>query len=180
MTAALAGVLAVLLLAGPGDAVPAARAPAPSGGGEGGVAAFAQRPAHAKISAVRADFDRREGVAMFDGGVLVEYGDSYVMRAGRVFAFFAGSNELDRVVATGGVALTNETRSGSCASAVFRRREGEVEMYGGEDGTLASLSTGGADGVSGRVIRFWLDAEQVEVFGSEVRMGREKGRAIGL
>ena len=124
-------------------------------------------------------FDRNEGVALFEGGVTVDYGDAYRMCADKVYVFFKGSNEFDRVVATGGVAVTNETRTGSCETAVFRRREGEVEMHGG-DGALARLSSSATDEVTGRTIKFWLDAEQVEVSGAEVKLGREKGKAVSL
>ena len=181
MTSALA-MLAVLLLRGPGDdasvGVVAAAARAEESGGS--LATAASKAQWARITSVRADFDRNEGVALFEGGVTVDYGDAYKMCADKVYVFFTGSNEFDRVVATGGVAVTNETRTGSCASAIFRRREGEVEMHGGEDGALARLASSGTDEVSGCRIKFWLDAEQVEVSGSELKLGREKGKAVSL
>ena len=180
MTAALA-MLAVLLLQGPGDDASAGVVAVAARGEEsaGGLAAVAAKAQWARITSVRADFDRNEGVALFEGGVTVDYGDAYRMCADKVYVFFTGSNEFDRVVATGGVAVTNETRTGSCESVVFRRREGEVEMHGG-DGVLARLSSSETDEVSGRMIKFWLDAEQVEVSDAEVKIGREKGKAVSL
>lgn len=180
MTAALA-MLAVLLLQGPGDDASAGAVVVAARGEEsgGGLAAVAAKAQWARITSVRADFDRNEGVALFEGGVTVDYGDAYKMCADKVYVFFKGSNEFDRVVATGGVAVTNETRTGSCETAVFRRREGEVEMHGG-DGAVARLSSSATDEVAGRTIKFWLDAEQVEVSGAEVKLGREKGKAVSL
>ena len=181
MTAALA-MLAVLLLRGPGDDASAGAVAVLARGDDtgGGLAAAAAKAQWARITSVRADFDRNEGVALFEGGVTVDYGDAYRMCADKVYVFFTGSNEFDRVVATGGVAVTNETRTGSCDSVVFRRREGEVEMHGGVDGALARLSSSETDEVSGHTIKFWLDAEQVEVSGAEVKIGREKGKAVSL
>ena len=173
--------LAVLLLQGPGDDASAGVVSVAARGEEsgGGLAAVAAKAQWARITSVRADFDRNEGIALFEGGVTVDYGDAYKMCAEKVYVFFTGSNEFDRVVATGGVAVTNETRTGSCESVVFRRREGEVEMHGG-DGVLARLSSSETDEVSGRTIKFWLDAEQVEVSGAELKIGREKGKAVSL
>lgn len=181
MTAAVA-MLAVLLLRGPVDDAGAGVVAAASRGGASGAgfAAAADGAKWARISSERADFDRSEGVALFEGGVVVDYGDAYRMCADRVYVFFSGSNEFDRVVATGGVAVTNETRTGSCDSVVFRRRDGEVEMFGRDGGEPARLANSNTDEVSGRRIRFWLDAEQVEVADAEIRIGREKGRAVGL
>jgi len=174
--------LAVLLLRGPVDDAAAGAVAVAARGEEsvGGLAAAAAKAKWARITSVRADFDRNEGVALFEGSVTVDYGDAYKMCADKVYVFFKGSNEFDRVVATGGVAVTNETRTGSCDSVIFRRREGEVEMYGGDNGALARLSNSETDEVTGRRIKFWLDAEQVEVSGAEVKIGREKGKAVSL
>lgn len=181
MTAA-ATMLAVLLLQGPVDDAEAGvvSVAAHADEAEGGFAAAASKAKWARITSERADFDRNEGVALFEGGVAVDYGDAYRMCADRVYVFFAGSNEFDRVVATGGVVVTNETRSGSCETVVFRRREGEVEMIGSDGGAPARLASSETDEVSGRRIRFWLDAEQVEVSDAEIRIGREKGKAVSL
>ena len=175
-------ILAVLLLREPwNDTSPDVVAGAASGSEKGGgFAEVAPKARWAKISSVRADFDRNEGVALFEGGVTVDYGDAYNMCADKVYVFFTGSNEFDRVVATGGVAVTNETRTGSCECAVFRRWEGEIEMYGGEGGVMARLKNSETDEVSGRRIKFWLDAEQVEVSDSEMKIGRDKGKAVNL
>ena len=132
----------------------------------------------ARIRAERSDFDRKAGVAMFEKNVLVEYADDYDLHADRLFVFMTGSNVLSRIVALGHVAITNDSRVGSCAMATYLKQAGEIEMYGGEDGTLARLTdvSDGGNAVEGAKIRFWLDSEQVEIenSGIKVRQGKEK------
>jgi lipopolysaccharide export system protein LptA len=119
----------------------------------------------ARIRSRSSDFDRKAGVILFEGDVLVEYESDYVMCADRVFAFLSASNRLGRVVAVGHVTITNETRVGTCALATYRRRKGEIEMFGEKGGAKARLVETGDDAseVQGDCIRFWLDSEQVQV-----------------
>ena len=127
------------------------------------------------ITSERSDFDREASVAMFEGKAQVSYSSGYYMWADQIYAFFAGSNDLNRVVATGNVAISNDTRIGRCASAVFKRRTQEIEMYGEKDGSnLARLAEIGKDEVAGGRIRFWADSDQVEVGGSEITFGKGK------
>lgn len=131
----------------------------------------------ATIRARRADMDREDGVIMFEGGVSVHYSDEYSMNADRIFAFLRGSNTLSRIVATGGVAITNKTRSGSCAMAVYRDRERRVEMYGSADSVARLVEGGGKrNDVIGSKITFWIDAEQVEVIAPEISLEEKNVR----
>ena len=125
---------------------------------------------HARIRSVSSEFDRLAGVMLFEGQVEVDYGEDYTMCADRVYAFLAGSNELSRVVAIGNVAITNETRVGRCETAIYRRRKGEIVMFGEGAEGLASLVESGDDAseLTGSRIRFWLDSEQVEVENSRI------------
>ena len=118
----------------------------------------------ARIRAVRTDLDREDGVIMFEDDVFVEYSTDYTMNAGRLYVIFRGTNSLSRIVASGGVTLTNDTRTGSCEMAVFRNLERRIEMYG-KAGVPASLTerSGDRSSVSGSKITFWIDTEQVEV-----------------
>ena len=118
----------------------------------------------ARIRARRTDMDRAEGVVMFEDDVFVEYSTDYTLNADRLFVFFKGSNTLSRIVASGAVALTNETRTGECAMAVFRNLERRLELYGGK-GRPATLTerAGDRSEVKGSKIVFWIDTEQVEV-----------------
>ena len=49
--------------------------------------------------------------------------------------------------------------------ATYRRKKGEVEMFGNGTNALARLNESGANAaqLEGTRIRFWLDTEQVEV-----------------
>ena len=119
----------------------------------------------ARVTSRMADFDRLEGVVMFEGDVIVRYSEDYTMCSDRLYVFVAGTNQLSRVVALGNVSITNATRSGDCAMATYRRKKGVVEMFGNGTNALARLNESGenATQLEGTRIRFWLDAEQVEV-----------------
>jgi len=125
----------------------------------------------ARIRARRTDMDRDEGVIMFEDDVFVEYSTDYTMNAERLFVFFKGSNTLSRIVATGGVAFTNDTRTGSCAMAVFRNLERRIEMYGGENSPARLVERSGECAeVVGSKITFWIETEQVEVIAPELSL----------
>ena len=121
--------------------------------------------ASARITSQRSDFDREANVVMFEGDVVARYSSDYTMCADRLYMFFSGTNELSRVVALGNVSITNATRSGDCAMATYRRKKGEVEMFGKGTNVLARLNESGENAaqLEGTRIRFWLDTEQVEV-----------------
>lgn len=119
-----------------------------------------------KITSKRSDFDRSCGVIMFEGNATAR-SDGYFMRADRMYAFLSGTNSLERIVAIGAVAITNNNRHGSCAMATYRRTAGEVEMYADKH-SPAVLSEKDSSSVSGRSIKFWLDKEQFEVVKSEI------------
>lgn len=130
----------------------------------------------ARIVSDQSDFDRKQGVAMFEGHVLVTYGTDCTMAADQLFVFLNGTNKLSRIVALGNVAITNETRVGTCAMAEFRRRTNEIELFGDGKAVAARLAdqTGGSD-VCGSRVRFWLDSEQVEVENSSMTAGEQQG-----
>ena len=166
MTAVLSSLLAVMLLLDPSETIDAAAAAAVSEDADRVVMrGQAEEVKSARIRSRTSDFDRQEGVVMFEGDVVVTYSKDYTMCADRLFMFLSKSNELSRVVALGHVSITNETRTGTCAMATYRRRKSEIEMFGDGKGTLARLVERGDDAseVEGGRIRFWLDAEQVEV-----------------
>ncbi len=129
------------------------------------------------VASRRCDFDRRQGVALFEGAVRVDYGADCTMCADRLFVFVEGTNDVDRIDAEGSVTVTNGARVGSCASAAFARRSGMVEMRGREGSGPARLSEPGASEVSGRRIRFWLEAGQVEIDGAEILVNKG-GRSV--
>lgn len=118
----------------------------------------------ARIRAKRTDLDRDEGVVMFEDDVFVEYSTEYTMNAERLYMIMKGTNTLSRIVASGGVVFTNDTRFGTCEMAVFRNLERRIEMYG-KEGVPAKLTerSGTRSSVAGEKITFWIDTEQVEV-----------------
>ncbi len=128
-------------------------------------------PRSVKITSERTDYDRREGVIMFDKNVFVD-DDEYKMHSDQLYVFLDGTNELKRIVAIGNVAITNETRVGSCAKAAYTKSAGKVVMYGDANGVKARLADCGKrkSEVEGRKITFWIDSEQVEVEGSTVTL----------
>ena len=115
------------------------------------------------ITADRTDYDRKEGVVLFDRNVHVD-DTQYQMHADRLFLFLEGTNELKRLVAIGHVAITNEDKRAYCARATFSKKLGRVVMYSSDEIT-AELCEDGKKGsnVKGERITFWLDSEQVEV-----------------
>ena len=115
------------------------------------------------ITADRTDYDRKEGVVLFDRNVYVD-DSQYQMHADRLFLFLDGTNELKRLVAIGHVAITNEDKRAYCARATFNKKLGRVVMYSSDEIT-AQLHEEGKKGsdVKGEKITFWLDSEQVEV-----------------
>ena len=171
MTVLFSSLFAVMLLLDPSETIDAAAAAAVSEDADR-VAAVGRNEdvKSANIRSRTSDFDRKEGVVMFEGDVVVTYSKEYTMCADRLFMFLSKSNELSRVVAIGRVAITNETRVGTCEMATYRRRKSEIEMFGDGKGGLARLVERGDDAseVEGGRIRFWLDAEQVEVENSRL------------
>ncbi len=128
-------------------------------------------PRTVRITSDRTDYDRKEGVIMFDRNVFVDDSE-YKMHADQLYVFLDGTNELKRIVAIGNVAITNETRVGMCAKAAYTKATSKIVMYGDGEGTLARLVDAGKrkSEVEGRKITFWIDSEQVEVEGSTVTL----------
>ena len=123
-----------------------------------------KKPARdAIITADRTDYDRKEGVVLFDRNVYVDDAQ-YQMHADRLYLFLDGTNDLKRLVALGHVAITNEDKRAYCARATFNKQLGRVVMYSSDEIT-AQLHEEGKKGsdVKGEKITFWLDSEQVEV-----------------
>ena len=117
----------------------------------------------AVITADRTDYDRKEGVVLFDRNVHVD-DEQYQIHTDRLFLFLDGTNDLKRLVAIGNVAITNENRRAYCARATFNKKLGRIVMYSSDEIT-AELREEGKKGseVKGEKITFWIDSEQVEV-----------------
>ena len=134
----------------------------------------------AVITAERTDYDRKEGVVMFDRNVSVD-DEQYQMHADRLFLFLDGTNDLKRLVAIGHVAITNEDKRAYCARATFNKKLGRVVMYSSDEITAELREEGkkGSD-VKGEKITFWLDSEQVEVENPVITMPGGVGGRDGM
>lgn len=132
----------------------------------------------AVITSERTDYDRKEGIILFDRNVHVD-DEQYQMHADRLFVFLEGTNDLKRIVAIGNVSITNEQRTASCSRAVFTKATSKIVMYGDETSNARLSDPSQRGGVAeGKKITFWLDAEQVSVEESAVRLpgGMLKGK----
>ncbi|MBO5751415.1 MAG: hypothetical protein J6R80_03320 [Kiritimatiellae bacterium] len=152
-------------------------------GAKGGVATKLKpaddKPQSARIRSLSGDYDRTAGVMLFEGDVLSEYAGEYTMKAESLYAFFAHSNVISRIVALGDVTITNKTRVGKCAMATYRNQAREIEMFGkgGAPATLVENAEGGSE-LKGESIKFWVDAEQVEIKNSEIVTGPLGGKGV--
>lgn len=182
--AVLPAVLAVMLLTEPDEVIDAAAAAAISEDANrvelSGQKGTANEIKSARITSRTADLDRSAGVVMFEGDVVVRYSNDCTMCADRLYVFLAGTNELSRIVALGNVSITNDTRTGTCAMATFRRKKSEIEMFGNGKDVLARLVERGEDSgaLEGSRIRMWLDTEQVEV--EQMRAATEQKGGMSL
>ena len=138
-----------------------------------------KRPA--KITSRSTYYDRKEGIGVFTGKVHVD-DEEYQMHADKVYIFMKGTNELDRIVAVGDVAMTNGTKRAYGAKVSYYRNPGLVVLYSG-DGIAAEVrdtAKGGDHIVRGKKIRFWTDSEQVEVLEAEITAPTEGSAGAGL
>ena len=151
------------------EAVEAVPATEPSNVAETPEAAVS--PRSVKITSERTDYDRKQGVIMFDKDVFVDDVE-YQMHADQLYVFLDGTNDLKRIVAIGNVAITNDQRVGTCAKATYTKATSKIVMYGDGAETVAKLTDNGKrkSEVEGRKITFWIDSEQVEVEGSTITL----------
>ena len=181
----------------PAPAPEAVAAPAPEAAAAEPPPPAANAPRNVKITSDRTDYDNKLGVIMCDRNVFVEDVE-YQLSADQLWVFLdtnklarvnrdgkgqagkdqagkgnPGADALIRIVALGNVSITNDTRVGSCAKAVFWKASSKIVMYGdavkGQMATLADRGKNKGD-VEGRKIVFWLDSEQVEVEGSTITL----------
>lgn len=139
-------------------------------------------PQDATIVAERVDLDRDAGVIMFEHKVHINYAKEYDLHADQLFVFLENTNELNRVVAIGNVAVTNDTKSGRCHIAKFTKKSGQLELYGDEESDSFALLIDGDTGnkLYGGVIRFWLGSEQIEVEKSKIEIKQTALKEINL
>ena len=148
----------------------------------------------AKITSDTTVYNRKEGIASFEGHVHVD-DEQYQMHADRVFLFFDVDNgsgstngvsraagDVRRVVAIGHVAMTNDAHRAYGAKATYSKKNGLVVLYSG-DGITAEVrdeSKAQPQIVRGKRIRFWIDSEQVEVDEADLTGAAPSGGAASL
>ncbi len=135
----------------------------------------------AKITSDSTVYNRKEGIASFEGHVHVD-DEQYQMHADRVFLFMEGTNELKRIVAIGNVAMTNEARRAYGAKATYSKKNGLVVLYSGNGITAEVRDESKVQDqvVRGSRIRFWIGTEQVEVDDADLSGAAPGGGASSL
>ena len=123
----------------------------------------------AKITSATTYYDRKEGFAYFSGHVFVE-DEKYQLHADRAYVFMSGSNDLQRIVALGNVAMTNESKRAYGEKVSYYRDRGMVVLSAGENGAaeVREETESGPRVVRGKKIKFWTESKQVEVVQAEI------------
>ncbi|MBR2354770.1 MAG: hypothetical protein IKA69_00090 [Kiritimatiellae bacterium] len=125
----------------------------------------------AVITAASTFYDRKEGIAVFTGKVYVD-DERYQIHADKAYVSIVPTNQLRRIVAIGHVAMTNEARRAYGAKVTYNRPTGTVVLVGADDAPAKivdeSKGAGKEQTVVGSKIRFWVDAEQVEVLDASI------------
>ena len=129
-----------------------------------GAAVATNAVSEARITSDTTYYDRKEGIVVFKGHVHVDDAE-YQMHSDRGYLFLSETNSLKRIVATGGVALTNGLRRAYGDSVTYRRDIGLVVLRGTDENpaVVSETAPSGERMVRGRKIRFWVNQEQVEV-----------------
>lgn len=192
MTFALSGVLAILLLPSGSGTTRQEEAPLRTvveetvdGAEVGSVAETTASISGAgesmRINSIRSDFDRESNMSYFEGEVIVNYFPDYRLDCDRLFVFFK-DRAFDRMIAEGHVAISNDVRYGFCDRATFSRNDGEIEMFGGKSVEKAVILETGANIIKGSRIKFWINADQVEIDGSDITVnkGKDNGGIKGI
>jgi lipopolysaccharide transport protein LptA len=113
-------------------------------------------PVPLDIRAERLDFDRKAGLARFEGDVVARQGD-FELRCARLVATYASGGEVETVTIDGGLTLTAEGFTARADQATLDRRTGEMRLMG-----HPQLDRG-ADHLEGERILFWPETGRVVV-----------------
>lgn len=113
-------------------------------------------PVPLDIRAERLDFDRKAGLARFEGDVVARQGD-FELRCARLVATYASGGEVETVTIDGGLTLTAEGFTARAEQATLDRRTGEMRLMGHPE------LVRGADRLEGDRILFWPETGRVVV-----------------
>jgi len=99
-------------------------------------------------------FDYRQRMCVFEGNVVVT--DPRVrMESQKLHVFFDASNNVESVVATEAVKVTQENRVATCGRAVYTVESGAIVM------TINPVLARGRDRLSGDEIKIFVNSEKV-------------------
>lgn len=130
-----------------------AKKPAADGGIFGEMKPLTRDPV---ITAERTDYDRKNGIILFDRNVHVD-AEEFQMHSDRIWVFVNGTNDLSRIVAIGNVSITNAAKTATCAKATYSREKSLIVMFAESDDEPACLSDRAGEGemtVRGRKIAY--------------------------
>ena len=130
-----------------------------------------------RLTSRQVDYDSQAGVVMFERDVRLrhrERDEVFDIAAARAFAFLAGTNDLRRIVALGGVRFASGDRSGECERAVYSRATSLLKLYGAPGASARLRDEGERKGsLAGSLIRYNVDSGEVEVFDSQLSFETE-------
>jgi len=133
-----------------------------------------------RITAPSTFYDRKEGYAVFQGGVYVHDND-YELHSRRAFVFNDPvSNTVSRIVALENVAVTNGPQRAYGVKASYYRSTGMVILYGDENtpAIVRDESRVEDQEVVGSKIKFWLNSQQVEVLKARIKAPVDAGGGL--
>ncbi len=99
-------------------------------------------------------FDYQQRMCVFEGNVVVRE-PRVRMESQKLHVFFDASNNVESVVATEAVKVTQEDRVATCGRAVYTAGNGAIVM------TLNPVLTRGRDQLQGDEIRIYVHSEKV-------------------
>ena len=99
-------------------------------------------------------FDYGRSTCVFEGNVVVTE-PRVKLECSKLYVFFDATNNVDSIVATDSVRVTQDNRLGTCDKAVYTAKTGAVVMTG--NATL----TRGRDTIHGDEIKIFVNSEKV-------------------
>ena len=107
-----------------------------------------------EVEADRLAVDQAKGTATFTGNVRVRQGEMRIKSEKATLEYAEGSTDVERVVMTGGVTMTNGVETAQGEQAVYTIASGEVVITG------KVLLTQGKSTISGNQLVYDLDSGQ--------------------
>jgi lipopolysaccharide export system protein LptA len=139
--------------------------------------AYGQETTNVQETVITSDslmFDYGRSTCVFEGNVVVTE-PRVKLKCAKLYVFFDATNNVDSVVATDSVRVTQDNKRGTCDKAVYTAKTGAIVMTG--NATLHRAR----DSVSGDEITIYVDSEKVTctpgrlvVFPSTIQKAQQK------